>query len=95
MNFLMMSGLSTIISTQPWVLFIFSINSLLHAFSVTIFLKLGNLTFKIADYWKKNDKQINIFVNSEQFLIFIAYICEVLIKTNSSNVIQKMAKLIQ
>ena len=56
-----MSGLSTIISTQP----------------------------------RKNDKQINIFVNSEQFLIFIAYICEVLIKTNSSNVIQKMAKLIQ
>ena len=61
MNFLIMSGLSTIISTQP----------------------------------RKNDKQINIFVNSEQFLIFIAYICEVLIKTNSSNVIQKMAKLIQ
>lgn len=56
-----MSGLSTIISTQP----------------------------------RKNDKQINIFVNSEQFLIFIRYICEVLIKTNSSNVIQKMAKLIQ
>ena len=56
-----MSGLSTIISTQP----------------------------------RKNDKQINIFVNSEQFLIFMAYICEVLIKTNSSNVIQKMAKLIQ
>ena len=56
-----MSGLSTIISTQP----------------------------------RKNDKQINIFVNSEQFLIFIAYSCEVLIKTNSSNVIQKMAKLIQ
>ena len=61
MNFLIMSGLSTIISTQP----------------------------------RKNDKQINIFVNSEQFLIFIAYICEVLIKTNSSNVIHKMAKLIQ
>ena len=61
MNFLIMSGLSTIISTQP----------------------------------RKNDKQINIFVNSEQFLIFIAYICEVLIKTNSSNVKQKMAKLIQ
>ena len=61
MNFLIMSGLSTIISTQP----------------------------------RKNDKQINIFVNSEQFLIFIAYISEVLIKTNSSNVIQKMAKLIQ
>lgn len=61
MNFLIMSGLSTIISTQP----------------------------------RKNDKQINIFVNSEQFLIFIPYICEVLIKTNSSNVIQKMAKLIQ
>ena len=61
MNFLIMSGLSTIISTQP----------------------------------RKNDKQINIFVNSEQFLIFISYICEVLIKTNSSNVIQKMAKLIQ
>ena len=61
MNFLIMSGLSTIISTQP----------------------------------RKNDKQINIFVTSEQFLIFIAYICEVLIKTNSSNVIQKMAKLIQ
>ena len=61
MNFLITSGLSTIISTQP----------------------------------RKNDKQINIFVNSEQFLIFIAYICEVLIKTNSSNVIQKMAKLIQ
>ena len=61
MNVLKLSGLSTIISTQP----------------------------------RKNDKQINIFVNSEQFLIFIAYICEVLIKTNSSNVIQKMAKLIQ
>ena len=61
MTFLIMSGLSTIISTQP----------------------------------RKNDKQINIFVNSEQFLIFIAYICDVLIKTNSSNVIQKMAKLIQ
>lgn len=61
MNFLIMSGLSTIISTQP----------------------------------RKNDKQINIFVNSEQFLIFIAHICDVLIKTNSSNVIQKMAKLIQ
>ena len=28
-------------------------------------------------------------------IMFIAYICEVLIKTNSSNVIQKMAKLIQ
>ncbi len=89
----MMSGLSTIISTQPST-FIFSINSLLHAFSVTIFLKLGNLFLRLP-ISEKNDKQINIFVNSEQFLIFIAYICEVLIKTNSSNVIQKMAKLIQ
>ena len=58
MNFLIMSGLSTIISTQP----------------------------------RKNDKQINIFVNSEQFLIFIAYICEVLIKTNSSNVCRNITE---
>ena len=42
-----MSGLSTIISTQP----------------------------------RKNDKQINIFVNSEQFLIFIAYISSMKSKT--------------
>jgi hypothetical protein len=28
-------------------------------------------------------------------VFFILYICDVLIKTNSSNVIQKMAKLIQ
>ena len=94
MNFLMMSGLSPIISTQPSTFYIFN------QFSSTCFLsynffETGKSTFKIADYWKKNDKQINIFVNSEQFLIFIAYICEVLIKTNSSNVIQKMAKLIQ
>lgn len=45
----MMSGLSTIISTQPSTFYIFN------QFSSTCFLsynflKLGNLLFKIADY---------------------------------------------
>ena len=54
--------------------------------------KLKWMIFLISSILEETVKKTGEILDK---VFFILYICDVLIKTNSSNVIQKMAKLIQ